>query len=237
VSGNGDAAWTELATHGAIEILGQMPWSSNATFLITLAGDGTEGRGIYKPLRGERPLADFPLGIYRREIAAYVLSAALDLDLIPVTIERVDAPFGVGSIQRFVEADFSEHYFTLIEDPAYAPALRRLAGFDLLLNNADRKGGHVLALGDGVIAGIDHGLCFHAHPKLRTVMWDFAGEPVPPDIAEAAASVTRQVPSALCELLEGPELDALRTRAIALHATPRFPFPDPRRRAHPWPLV
>ena len=231
------AEWIELLTRGSVELLGRMPWSSNATFLVALALDGVEGRGVYKPGRGERPLADFPSDIYRREVAAYELSVAVGLALVPETVVRADAPYGEGSIQRFIEADFEQHYFTLVEDPRFAVPLRRLAGLDLLLNNADRKGGHVLRSAEDEIFGIDNGLSFHVRSKLRTVMWDFAGEPLPSDVQLAAASLAEAVPPSLCELIAPFELDALLQRAVELVAEPVFPLPDPNRRTHPWPLV
>ena len=231
------AGWLELLTHGSVELVGRMPWSSNATFLVALELDGVEGQGIYKPERGERPLADFPSHIYRREVAAYELSASLGFGLIPETIIRPDAPYGEGSIQRFIDADFEQHYFTLIEDPAFDEELRLLAGLDLLMNNADRKGGHVLRSHRGEIFGIDHGLCFHPIPKLRTVMWDFAGDPVPEAIQGAAESLVEVVPGPICALIAPVEVEALMHRALELYTSPFFPIPDPNRRTHPWPLV
>ena len=215
---------------------GRMPWSSNATFLVGVCHDGVTSDAIYKPHRGERPLWDFPGGLYRREVAAYRLSEALGWGIVPETVVRVDAPMGEGSLQRFVDADFSEHYFTLLEQDDLHPQLRRMAVFDLLANNADRKSGHcLLTVDDRRIWGIDHGVCFHDEPKLRTVIWDFAGEPIE---AELLADVTAllDAPPDLDDLLSRPEVVALRHRVELVLRLRRFP--DPRGdRPYPWPLV
>jgi uncharacterized repeat protein (TIGR03843 family) len=231
------SGWIELLTHGTVELVGRMPWSSNATFLVRLDLDGTDGQGVYKPERGEQPLMDFPSQIYRREVAAYELSNALGFGLVPETVVRSDAPYGEGSIQRFIHADYEQHYFTLREDPEFESALRELAGLDLLLNNADRKGGHVLRSVDDVIFGIDNGLSFHVRPKLRTVMWDYAGEPLPEQVREAAQSLTRDVPERVRSLIDPFESEALVHRATDLSDVPFFPIPDPNRRIHPWPIL
>lgn len=229
-------AWLELLSQGELEILGRLPWSSNYSFLVTVRADEISERAVYKPGRGERPLWDYPGGLYRREVAAYALSASLAFDIVPETVLRHDGPHGAGSLQRFVDADFSEHYFTLLDEPLYHPQLRRIAGFDLLLNNGDRKGGHLL-LDHGRIWGIDHGLCFHAQPKLRTVMWDFAGELLPEEVRAACEKVAAGVPPSVGELLEETESAALQKRAAALCRRPRFPSPRDDYRAYPWPLV
>ena len=137
-------AWLELLGEGELEVLGRLPWSSNYSFLATVRSHGVERRAVYKPGRGERPLWDYPGGLFRREVAAYELSAALSLGIVPETVLREEAPHGEGSVQRFVDADFSEHYFTLLNEPLHHPQLRRIAAFDLLLNNGDRKGGHLI---------------------------------------------------------------------------------------------
>ena len=238
-----------LLRDGDIALLGRMPWSSNATFLVglhpagTVAEDGADDelpearvRGIYKPLRGERPLWDFPDGLWQREVAAYELATALGWDAVPLTVER-DGPFGVGSVQRFVDADFAQHYFTLLEDPATHHQLRRLCAFDVVANSADRKGGHVLIDGDEHLWGIDNGLCFHMEPKLRTVIWDFGDEPLPADLAESLAALLEDdLPDALACRLDPFERESLRARARALLTTGRFPT-DPGGRCYPWPLV
>lgn len=222
--------------HGELEIQGRMPWSSNATFLVTACLDGVQLGAIYKPHRGERPLWDFPGGLYKREVAAYELAVALGWPIVPETIIRDDGPFAVGSLQRFVEADFSQHYFTLLDDSAYHDQLRRIAVFDLLANNADRKGGHCLLDGQHVW-GIDHGVCFHPDPKLRTVIWDFAGEPIGDDLLDAVRALTRAVPAPLAALLDESEVAALMRRAEGVLRRQRFPEPGADHRAYPWPLV
>ena len=229
--------WTELLRTGSIEILGRMPWSSNATFLVVVTTEESEEKAIYKPGLGERPLGDFPDRIYRREVAAYELSEALGLGVVPETVIRLDGPLDDGSLQRFIDADYEEHYFTLLEDPRFDAALRDIAAFDLLLNNADRKGGHLLRGPDDQIWGIDHGLSFHVQPKLRTVMWDFAGDPVPEGVRAASELLCDEVPDAVARLLNDAECEALRRRARELRRSGVFPYPDPSRRQHPWPLV
>lgn len=227
----------EILARGEAEILGRMPWSSNATFLIEACLDGETARGIYKPHAGERPLWDFPDGLYRREAAAHELSAALGWEVVPLTIVREDLPHGIGSLQRFVDADFEQHYFTLLDDEATHPQLRRMAVFDIVSNNTDRKGGHCLVDADGHIWGIDHGLSFHAEFKLRTVIWDFAGEPVAPDLlADLELLVEDGLPDKLASLLGTFERDAVLTRARALLREGELPFDETGRR-YPWPLV
>ncbi|MDQ1436717.1 MAG: hypothetical protein QOK43_346 [Acidimicrobiaceae bacterium] len=214
-----------------------MPWSSNATFLVTLTLDETTMPAIYKPHRGERPLWDFPNGLYLREAAAYELSTYLGWAVVPETIIRRDGPFGAGSYQRFVPADFTEHYFTLLEDSGFHDALRVIAAFDLVANNADRKSGHCLLAEDGHIWGIDNGLCFHVEHKLRTVMWDFAGEPVPSHLLDGLARLYTQPPESMCRYLSDAEVDMLAHRARAVIRSGTFPNPPDDHRAYPWPLV
>jgi len=226
----------DLLEHGSLEVLGRMPWSSNATYLGEVrCGDQTM-RVIYKPRRGERPLWDFPSGLDHREAAAYELSRALGWDLVPRTILR-DGPLGPGSVQEFVDADFEQHYFTLYESGSHHDALRAMCAFDLIGNNTDRKSGHVLLGTDGRIVGIDHGLMFHHEFKLRTVIWEFGGEPVPPRLLEAAAALAgSDLPEPLAALLDPFERDAVRTRAGALVRSGCFPIDETGRR-YPWPLV
>jgi len=231
---------SEVLRRGELELLGRMAWSSNATFLVTASCDGVEVPAVYKPRRGERPLWDFPEGtLCAREAAAYELSHALGWALVPETVLR-DGPHGLGMVQQFVDHDPEDHYFTLLE--AHAEIFRRFAVFDVLANNADRKGGHcLLARRDGHVWGIDHGLTFHVAPKLRTVIWDFAGESVPPELAESVRCLVAGLGSApgaaLRGLLAPAELDALAHRGEALLAEGLFPAPDEGYHSVPWPLV
>ncbi|HEX2039574.1 MAG TPA: SCO1664 family protein [Acidimicrobiales bacterium] len=229
-------ALTVLAS-GEVEVRGRMPWSSNATFLVDVHHQGTGLPAVYKPQRGERELWDFPDGLYRREVAAYHLSLALGWRLVPETVVREDAPLGVGSLQRFVPADFDQHYFTLLEEEEHHDALRRIAVFDVLANNADRKSGHCLLDEDGHIWAIDNGLSFHVEPKLRTVIWDFAGQRVAEPVLADVERLATDVPGALCELLHPVEVDALVERARRLLRVRKLPMPPPGYRAYPWPLV
>lgn len=234
-----------------------MPWSSNITLLVEIVDDpdapvhpgeggpieidltdpaGAETRAIYKPADGERPLWDFPPGLYRREIACFELASLLGWDLVPPTVER-EGPLGVGSLQQFIAADPNDHYFVLLEDERTHEQLRRLALFDVIANSTDRKGGHVLRDRDGRLWAIDNGLSLHAEFKLRTVIWDFAGEHLPSDLVEDLGRVRETgLPKTLTELLDPAECEALLHRIDAVLAAGRFPS-DPTGRRHPWPLV
>jgi uncharacterized repeat protein (TIGR03843 family) len=227
-------------TSGEIEVIGRMPWSSNGTFLVEVAAadDGDEGvRAVYKPERGERPLWDFPAGLWKREIAASVLDDALGWELVPLTVRRDDAPLGVGSLQRFVDADFEQHYFTLLEDEAHHPQLRRMCAFDLIANNTDRKGGHcLLDPASARVWAIDNGLCFAESFKLRTVIWEFADEPIPDDVLDRFATACDRVPAAVADHLEEDEVAALLGRIRSVLARPVFPS-DTTGHRYPWPLV
>jgi len=221
---------------GRMEVHGRIAGSSNITLLVTCRLDGEECLGVYKPLAGERELWDFPPGLHRREVAAWVLSDWLGWEIVPETVLRDDAPFKEGSVQRLVDADGVSHYFTLRGDPHFHPELRRIAAFDVLTNNADRKSGHVLLAGDRLWA-IDHGLTFHHEPKLRTVIWDFAGDPLDEATRDAIARlVDEPIPVELGYLLEDEETDALVRRARALLSAGKLPSPGPGR-PYPWPLV
>ena len=212
-----------------------MPWSSNATFLVELALEGATTLAVYKPERGERPLWDFPRGLFKRELAAWYLSEALRWGLVPLTVRR-DGPYGEGSLQLFIQADFEQHYFTLHEDPAHHARLQRICLFDLIANNADRKSGHCLLGPDGIYA-VDNGLCFHVEPKLRTVIWDFGGEPIPGEmLADVRRFARAKLPKALAALLDPDEQRALRARAAALANAACFPV-DTGGLRYPWPLV
>jgi hypothetical protein len=232
----------EVLTGGDLEVVGRMRFSSNATFLVEARAGEVMIPAVYKPRRGERPLWDFPDGtLCNREAAAYELSRGLGWGIVPVTVLRPDGPLGAGAVQRFVDHDPDEHYFTLLE--AHEDRFRQFAVFDVLANNTDRKGGHCLhdRVND-VIVGIDHGLTFHPHWKLRTVIWDFAGEAVPPGLADDVCRVVAELDDgpagrALSALLAPDELAALGMRAAELVSEGRFPEPEPGYHAVPWPLV
>jgi uncharacterized repeat protein (TIGR03843 family) len=225
-----------ILTCGEIEIEGRMPWSSNATFLVNIQCGEERAQGIYKPLRGERPLWDFEPGLHRREVAAYHLSEALHLDLVPPTVLR-DGPYGEGSVQWFVDVDHRQHYFTIHEErPDLHDTLREVALFDLVANNTDRKSGHVLIDDHDHVWGIDHGLCFSADFKLRTVVWEFGGEPIDPALIEAITPIATQIPLEIATLLDDDEVAALQQRAQWVAANPVFPV-DQSGRRYPWPIV
>jgi uncharacterized repeat protein (TIGR03843 family) len=228
-----------LAT-GDLEILGLLPNSSNYTFLVR--ADGTSGEpvlAVYKPRRGEIPLWDFPEGtLCRREVAAYVVARTLGWPNVPPTILR-DGPEGVGSVQAFIEFEPNEHYFTLAE--RFPDAFRQVSLFDVIINNADRKGGHTLLGTDGRIWVIDHGVCFHMEPKLRTVIWEHMDEAIPPgslaDVRRLRSELDAgQLDEDLGSLLEDAERDAMRLRIDQVLADPVFPSPRGDR-PFPWPPV
>ena len=229
----------ELLHHGALEVQGRMPYSSNATFLVDIEHEGLAAQAIYKPARGERPLWDFPAGLYRREVAAFSVSEDLGWGLVPPTVVRDDAPLEVGSLQLFVPAVFEEHYFTLREvDDAHDDTFRRICAFDIVINNTDRKSGHCLLGTDGRIWCIDHGVALHHEFKLRTVIWDFAGDPLPADVrADLVGLLERGVSDRTRALLSPFENDALLSRTRALLEADRFPSDDSGGHRWPWPLV
>jgi uncharacterized repeat protein (TIGR03843 family) len=226
-----------LLADAELIVEGRMPWSSNATFLTNLMVDGEQvGQAIYKPHKGERPLWDFPSGLYQREVAAYRLSSALGWGGVPPTIER-DGQFGIGSLQMFVPANFEEHYFTIHEQREdLHDQLRAMCAFDVLANNTDRKSGHCLLGLDDTIWGIDHGLCFAAEFKLRTVIWEFADEPIPDELLPGIEMIASKVPLEVATLLLDDEVEAIQRRAAQLVSRPVFPR-DPTGRRYPWPLV
>jgi uncharacterized repeat protein (TIGR03843 family) len=228
-----------LAT-GELEVLGLLPNASNHTFLARARGGGDETLAVYKPRSGETPLWDFPEGtLCGREVAAYVVARTLGWPNVPATVLR-EGPYGIGSVQGFVRFDPEEHYFTLAE--RYPEDFRRIAVFDLVVNNADRKAGHCLLGEDGRIHVVDHGVCFSDEPKLRTVIWDFVGQPlddhVRADLLRLADEVrTGSLGSELVNLLDAVELDALAQRAGAVAGMERLPEPGPDRRPFPWPPI
>lgn len=226
-----------LLEHAEVEILGRMPYSSNATFLVDLNIDGeTPAQAIYKPERGERPLSDFPPNLYKREVAAFLLSEQLGWGQVPPTIE-CDGPLDIGSLQLFVPSDFEQHYFTMIDDATRHDDFRQICAFDLIANNTDRKSGHVLLGEDNRIWAIDNGLSFHRDFKVRTVIWEFAGEELPDDVNQSVLSlIERGLDAGLAALLDPTEAEAVLDRARSLLAGRHFPT-DPTGRRYPWPIV
>ena len=240
LAGLSDPAVSTVMATGDLEILGLLPRSSNYTFLAR-AGEGDDAvLVVYKPRRGEIPLWDFPEGtLCQREVAAYVVARSLGWPNVPPTILR-DGPEGVGSVQRFVPFDPEAHYFTLT--PERADDFRRVALFDVVVNNADRKGGHCLLGEDDAIWVIDHGVCFSEEPhKLRTVIWEHVGEAIEPALLEDLRRFDREttdgpVGDTLGVLLAEGELAAMHARIEAVLAAGRFPEPGPGR-PYPWPPV
>jgi uncharacterized repeat protein (TIGR03843 family) len=226
-----------LLDDGRVELLGRLPRSSNQTFLVQVSCGNEAAHAVYKPEAGERPLSDFEPGLYRRERAAYLLSQSLEWGLVPTTVIREDAPLGIGSLQWFIECDVHEHYFTLYADaPETHHDLAQIALFDYIANNTDRKSGHVLRGHNGRVWGIDHGLCFSAAFKLRTVIWDFAGVPIPETLLEDITPFAEAVPPEVAELLDDREVDALQHRVRRLLQARVLPV-DSTGMRYPWPLV
>ncbi len=234
----------ETLRSGMFEEKGLMPYSSNTSFLVFVATEDLTLPAVYKPQRGENPLWDFEWGtLCCRETAAYLVSSALQWGLVPPTVLR-DGTRGLGSVQFYINHDADVHYFTVQEDARFAPALRQLALFDFIINNADRKSGHCLIDDQQRLWAIDHGICFHTEYKLRTVIWEFSGEPIEPELLADIAALNQ----ALCDpqseltqqlktLLSSAELDALLARLAFLTRTQHYPAPQSHRRNYPWPPV
>lgn len=223
-----------------LTVRGFLANASNHTMLVRVGEPDSDVHAVYKPQQGERPLWDFPPGtLYQREVAAYVLSDFLGWDIVPPTIAR-DGPYGMGSVQEFVLHDPERHYFVLIDEPAFERQLARIAYFDLLINNADRKGSHVLLdESRGALLGIDHGVSFHTEPKLRTVIWDLGAARIDPawqsDVERLLGALHGGLGEDLAALLSVPEIDALGQRAEALRALPCLPEVPRGHRPYPWP--
>ncbi len=229
-----------LLAQGKMEMLGLLPWSSNVTLLTLVHDTSLQCLAVYKPQRGERPLWDFPAGtLCRREVAAYLVSQAMGWAFIPPTVLR-DGPYGLGSVQLFIDAEPEAHYFTFRDE--HLPELQRIALFDCLTNNADRKGGHCLKGKDGRIWAVDNALTFHTDHKLRTVIWDFAGQPIPENLLQDLSAFrdhlarSDSLVAALSRLLTAEEVEALERRLEALLRNATFPEPGPGRHI-PWPPI
>jgi len=234
----------ETLAMGEMEEKGLLPYSSNHSFLIVVGGKELTLPAVYKPQRGENPLWDFEWGtLCKREAAAYLLCSALGWQLIPPTVLR-DGTRGLGSVQFYIDHDSDMHYFTVQDDARFAPTLRQLALFDFIVNNADRKSGHCLIGADDHLWAIDHGLCFHTEYKLRTVIWEFSGEPIAPELREDMLTLRQQltdpehtVAQQICQLLQPDEGKALLARLQQLIRKNCYPAPQAQRRNYPWPPV
>ncbi|GAP15400.1 conserved hypothetical protein [Longilinea arvoryzae] len=229
--------------NGKLSLKGQFVNGSNYTFLAEVAVSEGVLRAVYKPVRGEQPLWDFPAqSLARREVAAYLVSEALGWELVPPTVYRKRGPLGAGSLQWFVEHDPDRHYFTFSD--LEKKRLKPVAVFDMLINNADRKAGHILLGEADHLWLIDHGICFHVEDKLRTVIWDFTGQPIPPDLLEdirrflaLLESPESPLQTGLRPLLRLAEIRHLAARARRILENPVFAAPDRHYRTYPWPPV
>lgn len=219
---------------GEYELKGQFVLGSNYTFLVEVHHEGASYPAVYKPSRGEQPLWDFPENtLALREVAAYLVSEALGLHIVPYTTLRDDGPHGSGSLQQFIDYDPNYHYFSFTGEDRQL--LRPIVLFDLLVNNADRKGGHVFFENSThQLYAIDHGICFHEEDKLRTVLWDFAGQKIPADLLERL-SLSPHLLADLQPYLSPDEISALCARAEYLRKKGTFPRQPRDRRAMPWP--
>jgi uncharacterized repeat protein (TIGR03843 family) len=259
-----DPAVPQLLRRGRLDITGRLVDASNATLFGTANADGVELKCVYKPVRGERPLWDFPDGtLAGREVAAFLISEAAGFDIVPHTVLR-DGPFGPGMVQVWVETE-DERELVDVCPPAQVPtgwigvlrargergrpavlvhadtpALRRMAAFDVVVNNADRKGGHVLAGTDGHLYGVDHGLTLHVEDKLRTVLWGWVGQPLPGDVVEPLEKLRAELDGgglreALREHITRREIRTLSSRVDTLLEAGCFPEPSGYGPAIPWP--
>lgn len=236
------ASVLELLAKGEMDVQGMLPYSSNYTLLTRMHNAAIQGLAVYKPRRGEQPLWDFPRGtLCQREAAAFVLNDALGWQLVPPTILR-DGPYGIGSVQLYIDSDDAAHLFTMQKEGGFEWQIERLAAFDYVINNADRKSGHCLKGTDGRLWAIDHGICFHSEYKLRTVLWDYAGKPLRDDIHADILALHARLKSGdatytmLDQLLDDDELRALRRRIARLADTGKNPEPGQGRNI-PWPPV
>ena len=220
--------------HGDLEIKGQFTLGSNYTFLVDVCYQDTTIPAVYKPTRGEQPLWDFEENtLALREVAAYIVSEALGFHIVPFTTLRSDGPYGSGSLQLFIEHDPNYHYFNFT--PEDKLLLKPVTLFDLLVNNADRKGGHVFFSADEhQLFAIDHGICFHEDDKLRTVLWDFGGQQIPDELL-SHLSLNSNLLNDLEPYLSPYEITALQSRAEQITKRGVFPHQPRDRRAMPWP--
>ena len=227
-----------LLTHGCLEIEGRLVDASNATLYCSVALDGIDAACVYKPVTGERPLWDFPDGtLAEREVAAYEVSAATGWLIVPPTVYR-DGPFGPGMVQLWIDIDDAVDVLALVRRGS-SDLLRRIAVFDAVINNADRKGGHLLPTRAGQVYGIDHGVSFHVEPKLRTLLWQWAGQPLPADCIECLGELRSQLGGALADrlhdLLTTHEVRRTLRRVDKLLRAGSHPVPSGEWPAVPWP--
>ncbi|SDJ18419.1 conserved hypothetical protein [Lentzea albidocapillata subsp. violacea] len=256
------SAALRLLEHGRIEVEGRLVDASNATLFCKISLDGVDAQCVYKPVRGERPLWDFPDGtLAGREVATYLISAA-SFGVVPPTVLRA-GPFGSGMVQLWIETREEDELVDIIGvddvqpgwipvfhahdrfgDPAVLvhadhPRVAEMSAFDVVVNNADRKGGHVLHALDGGVYGVDHGICLHTEPKLRTVLWGWAREPLPDHVVEALRRLRSELDATLGESLHEhltrAEVRAVGERVDKLLAAGVFPEPSGDWPAIPWP--
>lgn len=246
----------EILTHlqnGRIETDGYVPWGSNFTVVVTSIHEAQELAAVYKPREGERPLWDFPTGtLCNRERAAFLVSQAAGWDIVPPTV-LMQGPKGFGSLQFFIDHDPNVHFFNFENKGDLHPALKTICLFDIIINNADRKGGHIIQeehegepdhAGNGRLWAIDHGIAFSDEPKLRTVVWDYAGQNIPVDLLTDLDRLNRSLSSGaegdlgsqLRPLLSGREMKAFEYRIKRMLDLGIFPEPGPGR-PYPWPMV
>ena len=221
---------------GELQVEGRLVDASNATLYCSARLDGVTAAVVYKPVRGERPLWDFPDGtLAGREVAAYLVSRATGWDVVPPTVLR-DGPFGTGMCQLWVDVDGSVDLAELARSDH--PDLRRMAVFDAVVNNADRKGGHLLPTG-GRVHGVDHGVCFSTEDKLRTLLWQWRGHALPAEALDVLGRVRAELEGPLAEQLSEHlmvrEVRATTQRVDRLLSTAQFPMPSPDWPAIPWP--
>jgi hypothetical protein len=227
----------QLLRAGALTVEGRLVEASNATLYCSVSLDGTAAGCVYKPVRGERPLWDFPDGtLAAREAAAYAVSCALGWNVVPPTVLR-DGPFGTGMVQLWIDADETVDLVRLIR--ADRPPIRRMVVFDAVVNNADRKGGHLIPVPGGHVYGVDHGVSFHQQDKLRTVLWSWAGDPLPDDAVDALsrlrADLEGPLEATLGALLSRREVTGMKRRVDRLLERRRYPEPSGEWPAVPWP--
>ena len=231
-------ATLRLLERGKLTLRGRVVVASNATFLGTVTDGDLSATCIYKPVRGERPLDDFPDGtLWKRERAAYLVSDASGWDIVPPTVTRDDGPYGAGMTQLWIDVDPQADTWAMATGAD--ARLRVIALFDAVVNNADRKGGHLLAASGGHVYGVDHGICFAAEPKLRTILWDWRGQPITAAELGDLRALRGKLDGPLCQqlqaLLAPAEVRALMGRLDRLLRAKVFPQPDPYRMAVPWP--